>query len=215
MHIDLANVKQAIREGILGVWNGKKFPITGIDTRAKKYCSNIRAWSYNEKIIQTNLWEWYNKFNNEYDDAINKTLFTEQDTFKAVEEQVKKAKYVPDKALSKDELYIQVEPSKKAQKHGSNLPTFIGVRGTESKLEKGHHAIAHFANGGMRNMLADYLGMEGVALYNLRIRDCQKISGLNPEEQEKFLLHFMASPIIPIIVVLIISIHLEKSWSSI
>jgi hypothetical protein len=40
----------------------------------------------------------------------------------------------------------------------------------ESKLERSHQAIVHFANTGMGNKLADALTLAGIALYNLHIR---------------------------------------------
>ena len=54
----------------------------------------------------------------------------------------------------------------------------LAHEGAESKLEKAHHAIAHFANTGMRHTLADYLGMAGLALYNLRICYRHKVAEL-------------------------------------
>ena len=39
-----------------------------------------------------------------------------------------------------------------------------------SKLEKGHHAIFHFANTAMIQLFADFLGMAGTARYNRNIR---------------------------------------------
>jgi hypothetical protein len=52
----------------------------------------------------------------------------------------------------------------------SQLIKWIGVRGVESKLERSHQAIVHFANTGMGRELADDLTIAGIALYNLHIQ---------------------------------------------
>ena len=69
--------------------------------------------------------------------------------------------------LPPEDLFIQITPSKYSR---SNLNTYIGMRGPESKGEKNHHAIAHYANGGMRPALVDALTFAGMAHDNLRLR---------------------------------------------
>jgi hypothetical protein len=170
---DLTKVKRCLDEGLLGVRKGKKCPADKILSKAKTYRENIRVWSYDEKEITRRLLDWLILFDNKYDENLGEYLF--DGTGKVVREQIKKAKWVTDK-LPKDELYIQID-------HGlrsiAKLPICIGTRGAESKLEKGHHAIAHFANGGMRRSLSDFLGMAGLALYNLKIRHRLKNSKLS------------------------------------
>lgn len=68
--------------------------------------------------------------------------------------------------LSKADLYLGVALSKRSK---PKLTRWMGQHGVESKLEKAHHAIANFANGGMRNSLSDNLSLTGIADYNLRL----------------------------------------------
>ena len=117
------------------------------------------------------------KYQDEYDQQ-GERLFTDH-TVRTVLEQMKKTQYIIDN-LSKDELYLAIKPTLKSR---SQLTSYIGARGTESKLEKGHHSIAHFANGGMRYTLANFLGMAGLALYNLRIRFRLKVATMNPSKR--------------------------------
>jgi hypothetical protein len=123
------------------------------------------------------------------DDNIGLPLFTDE-TIKTVCEQLKKVKWIVD-FLSKKELYYEVKPGVHSK---TGLSTFIGARGVESKLEKGHHAIAHFANGGMRCSFADFLGLAGIALYNLRIRYRLKVAELAPKERAKIPSAFQNAP---------------------
>ena len=53
----------------------------------------------------------------------------------------------------------------------------------ESKLEKVHHALAHFGNGGMGNDLCDALNKAGVANYNRNIRFRRLLSLMTAEER--------------------------------
>lgn len=178
---DLAKVKRCIEEGLLGTnRKGKPCPTDKIHAKAKTYRENIRVWSFGEAEIIGRLKEWLTKYQDDFDENIGELLFTNA-TIKVVQEQMKNAKWVTDK-LAKDRLYIQLEPGSMSKTH---LPIFVGRRGAESKVEKGHHAIAHFANGGMRCSLADFLGMAGIALYNLKIRYRLKMGMLDPRERKK------------------------------
>jgi hypothetical protein len=64
----------------------------------------------------------------------------------------------------------------------SKLTQWVGQRGVESKLEKAHHAIANFANGGMRNSLADNLSLAGLADCNLNVHERIKIDRMTANE---------------------------------
>ena len=53
----------------------------------------------------------------------------------------------------------------------------------ENTLEKYYEVLAHFANDGMRDELADSLALAGIALCNLHIRCRLKLMQLPPEER--------------------------------
>ena len=61
-------------------------------------------------------------------------------------------------------------------------------------LEKAHHALANFANGGMRRKLADALGLAGIAIYNLLIRFRLQVQRMNPIERDKIPSGFRSMP---------------------
>jgi hypothetical protein len=122
-------------------------------------------------------------------DACGRTLFKPA-TKSAYENNLASAEGLPD-VLSKADLYLAVEPSKRSK---SKLTRWVGQRGVESKLEKAHHAIANYANGGMRNSLADNLSLAGIALYNLSIRERIKIDRMSADEQAKIPYAFRGVP---------------------
>jgi hypothetical protein len=188
---DLAHVKRCLEDGLLGRDNdgAEKCPSEKLESKAKKYRENVRVWSFDAGEIASRLLAWYERFKNDHDEMIGEDLFT-SDTEGAVVEQVGNAQWVTDE-ISKDELYIKVAPGMRSQ---TKLPIYIGRRGAESKLEKGHHAIAHFANGGMRRSLADFLGMAGVAYYNRKIRYRAHVARLDPRERAKIPSAFHRAP---------------------
>ena len=61
------------------------------------------------------------------------------------------------------------------------LTEFISHRG-ESKLESFHDRFTHFANGGMRDSLADNLNLSGTARYNIAIRHKKKLAQRTRQE---------------------------------
>ena len=186
---DLESVKLCLREGSLGKdRNGNRCADEDIDVKATRYREHVRIFIHKERVIQSKLKAWLTTWQDEYDNE-RERLFTDH-TVRTVLEQVKKATYVVDN-LAKHELYIQVEAVSRS-KHG--LPMYVGTRGAESKLEKGHHSIAHFANGGMRHTLADYLHMGGIAIYNLRIRYRLKLAKMPAKERAKIPTDFQKSP---------------------
>ena len=185
---DVEKVKRCLRNGTLGTVDGNKVKPSDIERKARSYREYIRIWTYSEENIQDNLIQWYKLHENTRDEQ-SERLFTNE-TEKTVREQANKAKWVVD-TLSKDELYLQVEAGSMST---TGLTMFIGARGSESKLEKGHHAIAHFANTGMRHTLADFLGLGGIALHNLRIRYRLKIAKMAPSDRAKIPVGFHRSP---------------------
>jgi hypothetical protein len=187
---DLALVVHCLEDGLLGRYNdGVKCPTEKLESKAKKYRENVRVWSFDKTVIASRLIDWHERFKNDHDETIGENLFT-SDTEGAVVEQVSNAEWVNDE-LTRDELYIKVAPGMRSQ---TKLPIYVGRRGAESKLEKGHHAIAHFANGGMRRSLADFLGMAGVAYYNRKIRFRAHVARLDPCERAKIPSAFHRAP---------------------
>ena len=182
-------MKHQLAAGTLGKVDGQPCPENKRDEKAKKYREHVRVWSYSEETIRSKLKSWFDRFNGDHDDTIAADLFTTA-TEAAVLEQMGNASWVVD-AMEKDELYTAIKPGAKSQ---TNLTFYVGARGAESKLEKGHHAIAHFANGGMRKSLADFLGMAGIARYNRNIRFRQWIASLDPKERRKIPTAFQRAP---------------------
>ena len=98
------------------------------------------------------------------DPVRNIALFTSE-TKEAVERCKEKAKHLTD-PLPVQDMYDEIPPNPKAT---HPLSEYLSKRG-ESKLESFHDRLAHFANTGMRNSLADNLNLTGTARYNLQIR---------------------------------------------
>lgn len=135
-------------------------------------------WSYDMHTIREKLQKWYNKWKGMHDATIESELFTTE-TEGAVTQQIKNACWVEDK-LNRNSLYQAIAPGKKSK---TNLPTFVGGRGAESKIEKAHHIILHACSIGMGQLLADSLGMAGVTRYNRNIQYRLWIAGLDPTER--------------------------------
>ena len=173
---DLKHVERCLLEGKLGTVKGKKCAHQSIKAKAKTYRENVRIWMYHKEDIHKNLAAWIVRWRDVIDDK-GERLFSEFSS-KTVFEQMTKLEYIVD-TLTKDELYLEVDPSLRST---TGLKLFVGSRGSESKLEKGHHAIAHFANTGMRWTLADFLGMGGIAIYNLQIRHRFKLYSMKPKD---------------------------------
>ena len=75
-------------------------------------------------------------------------------------------------------------PPSPSSKPSSTSQKWFNNRGVESKLEKAHHALAHFGNGGMGNDLCDTLNLEGTATYNCNIRFRRLLSLMTAEERK-------------------------------
>jgi hypothetical protein len=142
----------------------------------KRFKSNIRSWMWKEDTIIVKMDKWWIRFKctasagkpnaqGRYDTSTDATLFTDE-TKEAFINCQQHAGDITD-VLSKSDLYEAVEPPLRSKNRST---IWKGNRGVESMLEKSHHALAHFANGGMRRLLADALGFAGWAAYNLRIQ---------------------------------------------
>ena len=70
-------------------------------------------------------------------------------------------------AIGIDTLF---EPNKPSQNTVYELPKWINDRGTESRLEKAHHSLEHFENGGMKFLLVDVLNLASISLNNLSMQ---------------------------------------------
>ena len=186
---DLEAVKKCLADGTIGSAEGQPCPEHQRESVAKTYRSNVRIYVYSDaEVIRRKLRQWLAVWKTNIDEK-GERLFTCR-TSKSVLEQMTKCQHVVD-ALKPHELYLEVKPSLKST---TGLSTYIGFRGAESKQEKGHHAIAHFANGGMRSSLADYLGMAGIAYYNLRIDFRLKLAKMTPAKRAKVPIEFQDSP---------------------
>ena len=132
----------------------------------KDYRKYIQNWTHSEVIIASNLKNWYETFNSAgLDEKTGLPLFM-QDTERSYKQALDRIPSITD-VLPPHLLFEPVEPPSRLK---SQLNTWIGARGVESKLEKFHHQLAHFANRGMRRSLTDALSISGMAIYNLRIR---------------------------------------------
>ena len=147
----------------------------------KNWKCYIRNPTFSVAPIQSTLQEIYDEYDKPYDRfAAELPVFT-RDAKLAFENCIEKAEGVVD-VVGIDTLFDRIPPSQKAV---SKLPKWINNRGTESKLEKAHHSLAHFGNGGMKNALADSLNFAGVSLYNLSIWYRHQLQMMDGEERAK------------------------------
>jgi hypothetical protein len=127
------------------------------------YSNYIQRWINPHPIIINNLHHWFDRYKataskgkeptgGRTDPITGYTLFKE-DTKSAVQNAKKNAVGVSD-MLRRDELYQGVQLPLNSR---TKLTEWIGSRGVESKLERSHQAIVHFANTGMGSKLADAL----------------------------------------------------------
>jgi hypothetical protein len=177
---DKNNVVLAPRKGTLGsrVHSDAKIMSMKHDNKRKwtKYSKYIRRWINPQPIKIDNLQRWFHRYKvtaskgsqpagGRTDPITGSTLFTE-DTKNSVLNAYINAEGVTN-TLRRDKLYRGVQPTLNSK----TKPTeWIGSRGVESKLERSHQAIVHFANTGMGKELSDALTLAGIALYNLYIR---------------------------------------------
>ena len=128
------------------------------------------------ETIKQNLDDWFCKYKVTSSDPANKPargrldpvrmipLFT-VDTKPAIEACKQKAKHLSD-PLPLEQMYDEMLPNPNSS---HQLTEFLSKRG-ESKLEAFHDRLAHFANCGMRERLADNLNLAGTARFNIAIR---------------------------------------------
>ena len=104
------------------------------------------------------------------DPVTKQTLFTPEtkDAWRNCKE---KAEYLQD-PLPLGDMYLVIPPNPNSS-HGLN--EYLSRRG-ESSLESFHLLLAHFANCGMNNSLADNLNLTGTARFNLGIRHKLKLA---------------------------------------
>jgi hypothetical protein len=127
--------------------------------------------------------EWFHRFKcsttssrpalGRLDPKTQQSLFT-ADTKVAWENCKAKAEYLQD-PLPLEEMYDTILPHPSSP-HG--LKEYLSRRG-ESSLEAFHLLLAHFANCGMRNSLADNLNLTGTCRYNLTIRHKLRLTSNN------------------------------------
>lgn len=133
----------------------------------ERHSKYLRKVINQPETIQHNLDAWFEKYKVTSSDPINKpaggrldpicmiTLFTEE-TKSAVDACKEKAKYLSD-PYPLEQMYDRIHPNPNST---HQLTEYLSKQG-ESKLESFHDRLAHFANCGMRNQLADNLTQLG------------------------------------------------------
>ena len=119
---------------------------------------------------------WFKTWSGKIDPQTGSKLFTKE-TKPMFNHCLKKASSIID-GLERDELYAAILPKEQSK---TGLTTYIGNRGVESKLEKRHHLLAHYANLFMKARFSDSLNIAGVAQGNYRIRYRLRIAKLDKE----------------------------------
>ena len=155
----------------------------------KQFNQYIRTWMYAEGEIKVRMNKWFKEYTACVDPSTKFNLFTPE-TKPMFLRCYQRAVLITD-ALTREELYVEVLPSKGSR---SGLTTYIGNRGVESKLEKRHHAIGHYANRYMKAELADALNLAGVARDNSSVRYRIKIAKMNKEERARINTSFHNCP---------------------
>jgi len=157
----------------------------------ERYAKYVRKIIHEPETIRQNLDDWFCRYKattsdpkkparGRLDPVRMVTLFTE-DTKLAVEACKDKAQYLSD-ALPLAQMYDKILPNPNS-KH--QLTEYLSKRGA-SKLEQYHDRLAHFANCGMRDRLADNLNLAGTAKFNMAIRHKRQfVTSENPQSNEK------------------------------
>jgi hypothetical protein len=150
-------------------------------TFRKRYDKYLRKEIRPPNSMRAKLDEWFDRFKcstssqarparGRLDPITQQSLFTE-DTKGAWTNCKEKAEFLQD-PLPLEEMYATILPHPDSP-HG--LKEYLSRRG-ESCLEAFHLLLAHFANCGMRNSLADNLNLTGTCRYNLSIRHKLRLS---------------------------------------
>jgi len=177
---DLENLLKTLKEGTMSP-KGKKYSDdevgelqnTGLFRR--RYNKYLRKQIRPPETMRQLLDNWFCKYKVEASEGSRPaegrrcpdshlTLFT-SDTKTAVENCKDKANHLGD-PLDLEDMHFAV-PAHPESKH--KLNTYLSKRG-ESKLEQFHDTLAHFANCGMRESLADALNLCGTARHNVGVR---------------------------------------------
>jgi len=198
---DYEKLLKALKEGTLSP-TGKKCSSEEIsELKASKlfrerYSKYLRKVIHQPETTQQNLDDWFCKYKVTSSDPVNKpaggrldpmrmiTLFTE-DAKLAVDACKEKAKHLSD-PLPLEQMYDKMLPNPNST---HQLTEFLSKRG-ESKLEACHDRLAHFANCGMRNRLADNLNLAGTARFNIAMRHKRSLRLLtteNPQSEKPLL----------------------------
>jgi len=191
---DYENVLSALKNGTLSP-TGKQYTTEEIsDLQLTKYF-RVRYGKYLRKQLREphtmiqRLDDWFCKYKvtasdpdirparGRLDPYHNIPLFRKE-TREAVNNCKEKAIHLCD-PMSIDKMYDEIRPNPNS-KH--QLTEYLSRRG-ESKLEAFHDRLAHFANSGMRDSLADNLHLAGTARYNLSIRHKRSLMTLENTER--------------------------------
>ena len=196
---DYEKLLKALKNGTMSP-TGKKYTseeIAGLKTSKlfrERYAKYLRKVIHQPATIQQNLDDWFCKYKVTSSDPENKPaegrldpirmfpLFT-VDTKPAVEACKDKAQYLSD-PLPLEDMYDKILPNPNS---AHQLTEFLSKRG-ESKLEAFHDRLAHFANCGMRDRLADNLNLAGTARFNMAIRQKRSLMTTKNTSNQNMLL---------------------------
>jgi len=193
---DYNNLLGALKNGTLSS-TGVKYTdddiedLNGTPLFRQRYSKYLRKEIRSPDVMRVMLEAWFNKYKCSSSDDVNRPaggrldpitqqpLFTPEtrDNWLNCKE---KAEYLQD-PLPLDEMYFVIPPSPNS---AHNLNEYLSRRG-ESSLESFHCLLAHFANCGMRDSLADNLNLTGTARFNLGIRTKMRIASATTTEERK------------------------------
>jgi hypothetical protein len=186
----------ALKNGTLSA-SGTKYTDDEIDEMKntklfrRRYGKYLRKEIRQPNVMISRLEDWFNRYKcsssdeqlrparGRLDPTTQQPLFTPE-TREAWSNCKDKAAHLQD-PLPLSEMYFVIPPNPNST-HG--LYEYLSLRG-ESSLESFHNLLAHFANGGMRNSLADNLNLTGTARYNLTIRHKLRIGNSMSLEQRR------------------------------
>jgi hypothetical protein len=164
---DHAKVLAALKDGSLSR-DGKALTDKEIDAIKhskrwnQRYSKYLRKILLPTEVIKSNLIAWTARFTNQKDDDGRHVC--SRTTEGTALEQMNKACHIQDPPDL--EMYTEILPGPRT-KHG--ISQWESKR-LESKLEKFHEALAHFANTGMKPSLGDDLTLRGSTEDNTKIR---------------------------------------------
>jgi hypothetical protein len=186
---DYEKLLEKLKDGSLSS-SGKAYSSQEINDMSRnvfrdRYAKYLRKLINKKQTIIQGLDDWFCKYKvTAVTDPINRpargrldpikgfSLFTET-TKDAVENCKLKAQYLADPAIALVG-HVRIHSSQSQFKASANR---VFSRRGESKLESFHDRLAHFANCGMRDTLADNLNLAGTATWNLVIRHKRSLCG--------------------------------------